>query len=46
MSKLQTYSQRSDQNAVVEAGYVDFSKSVEDQAARDALDDDDVRKDE
>lgn len=43
ITKLATYAVRVDQTAT-EAGFVDFSKSVDDQDARNALADDDPRK--
>ena len=44
MAKVTTYSKRIDKKAVAEAGFVDFSKSVEDQEVRNELADDDPRK--
>jgi zinc finger protein len=44
LNKVTTYSKRIDKKAVAEAGFVDFSKSVEDQDVRNELDDDDPRK--
>lgn len=44
LEKAMKNSSSLDQKTVVEAGYVDFAKSVDDQGQLDELADDDVRK--
>lgn len=44
IDKLATYSKRAPENAAFEAGYVDFSKPIDEQDSRNAVADDDPRK--
>jgi hypothetical protein len=45
INKLSTYAKRVDEvDSTIDAGYMDFSKSVDDQGVRDAVAEDDPRR--